>query len=212
MKKIVIEVGCHDAEDTLKIARMFPNVDKIYGFECHPHWFNVSRQRCSENPLIEIVQQAVFLEDCQVTKFNECKQGGASSLLEFKADEELVRVWGANRQDIHSSGKSYDVSTTRIDTFLTSQGYTPENTMIQYTHIDAQGVDLEALISFGKFLPCLERGVLETVYSTEKAIYVNQKDNCLVNVLKFLTDNNFQCESVDPNDPTGCEVNVRFRR
>lgn len=78
------------------------------------------------------------------------KGGGASSILKFKDNETLIKHWGKNCSDIHYSGLSYEVETTRLDTFIEEQGLV--NTIIDFIHIDAQGVDLDCLKSVGKYI------------------------------------------------------------
>ena len=82
--------------------------------------------------------------------------------------------------------------------------------MIDFIHIDAQGVDLECLMSLGKYISNVKEGVLETVIDTSKSIYEKQEFNTLENIKKYLEENNFTIKDIVCNDSTGCEYNVFF--
>jgi len=64
-----------------------------------------------------VINKAVSLNDDK-TLFNICNYGGASSILPFKNNNELIKHWGYNRTDIFYSGISYEVETIRLDTFI----------------------------------------------------------------------------------------------
>lgn len=145
-----------------------------------------------------------------ITKFNLCTYGGASSILPFRPDHELNQTWTENRTDIHFSGISYDVETTRLDTFIEENEL--QNTIIDFLHIDAQGVDLDCLKSLGKYIKNVIAGVVETVKDKNKSIYIGQEDNTLDNVSNFLSLNGFKITCVQNNDNTDCEYHVYFER
>jgi hypothetical protein len=105
---------------------------------------------------------------------------------------------------------SYDVETTRLDTFI--EEYNLQNTIIDYIHIDAQGVDLDCLKSLGKYIKNVVAGVVETVKDINKSIYVGQQDNTLETITEFLSANGFKITNVENNDPTNCEFNVYFEK
>jgi hypothetical protein len=87
--------------------------------------------------------------------------------LPFRSDDVLAKTW-PGRGDVLYSGESYEVQTTRLDTFIEEKGL--QNTSIDYIHIDAQGVDLECLMSLGPYIRNVKEGVLETVINPEKSI------------------------------------------
>ena len=132
-----------------------------------------------------VINKAVCLQNGS-TDFYICKNCGASSILEFKPTDVLIQHWGENRQDIHYSGEKYIVDTIRLDTFIEENGL--EKEQIDFIHIDAQGVDLECLISLGKYINNVVEGVVETVINKEKGIYINQSLNTLENIEKFLKE------------------------
>lgn len=204
MQKVLIEVGAFDGNDSLEYHK---KGFSVYTFEPNKTLFLALHEKTKDIENYNVFNKAV----CQFngkTTFNVCKSGGASSILTFKDDETLEKHWGKNRTDIHYSGESYEVETTRLDTFIETQGL--ENTIIDFIHIDAQGVDLECLKSVGKYIKNVREGVIETVINKEKSIYIEQDENTFVNVEKFLIENNFKIINIWQNDITNCEFNVHF--
>ena len=54
-----------------------------------------------------------------------------------------------------------------------------QNNIIDYLHIDAQGCDFDVLKSLGQYISNVKEGVLETAYTYDKTIYVEQIENTL---------------------------------
>jgi FkbM family methyltransferase len=204
--KLLIEVGAYDGHDSLNFHA---NGYRVFTFEPKRDLYEalVNRTRSLQN--YTVIPKAVCLED-GVTTFNICQAGGASSILPFRSDDELNAIWSPARQDVHYSGTSYEVETTRLDTFIEQNNL--QSTLIDYIHIDAQGVDLECLMSLGKYISNVQAGVIETLMDSNKSIYVGQNTNTFENVKKFLEENNFKITNINCNDSTGCEYNVFFSR
>ena len=206
MEKVLIEVGSFDGNDSLRYHK---NGFNVFTFEPNKTLFLDLFEKTKHIKNYNVFNKAVCLFNGKTT-FNICKRGGASSILNFKDNETLIKHWGKNRSDIHYSGLSYEVETTRLDTFIEEQGL--ENTIIDFIHIDAQGVDLDCLKSVGKYIKNIKEGVLETVKNKEKSIYIEQEDNTLANVEQFLLENNFEILKIVDNDITQCEFNVHFKK
>lgn len=203
--KCLFEIGAFDGHDSLIYhSRGF----EVFTFEPKKDLFNNLVKKTKNLKNYNVYPFAVCLTDGNV-KFNICKQGGASSILDFKPNTELNKHW-TNREDIYYSGESYDVPATRLDTFIKNNKL--ENRIIDFIHIDAQGVDLEVLESLGVYIKNVQAGVVETVKNVEKSIYLNQNNNILSNVETFLELNGFKVNRVEHNDPTNCEFNVHFSR
>lgn len=204
--KTLIEVGAFDGSDSLRYHK---NGYTVYTFEPKKDLFEnlVNKTRRLKN--YTVIPKAVSLIN-GTTQFNICKQGGASSILPFRPDHELIETWSANRTDIQFSGITYDVETTRLDTFIEENSL--ENTVIDFIHIDAQGVDLDCLKSLGKYITNVLAGVVETVKDKNKSIYIGQEDNTLDNVTEFLSLHGFKITNVQSNDNTDCEYNVFFEK
>lgn len=204
--KILIEVGACDGADSL---RYHSSGYTVYAFEPKRDLYEHLIERTKYLVNYNVIPKAVCLFN-GTTTFNICKQGGASSILNFRNEDELNKTWSPSRTDIHFSGISYEVPTTRLDTFIEEAGL--QEMKIDFLHIDAQGVDLDVLKSMGKYIVNLKEGVLETVINPEKTIYSNQTDNVFKNVEEFLYENGFTIIGVFSNDSCECEYNVRFKR
>lgn len=205
MNKLLIEVGAFDGSDSLGYHN---NGYEVYTFEPKKDLFQNLHERTKNLNNYTVIEKAVCLLNGKTT-FNICKFGGASSILPFKPEDELLQTW-TNRTDIHYSGESYEVDTIRLDTFIEENGL--QDRTIDYIHIDAQGVDLDVLQSLGKYIRNVNAGVIETVIHEEKSIYVSQNNNVFKNVETFLKENNFEITSVNSNDCTNCEYNVYFKK
>jgi len=204
--KTLIEVGAYDGSDSLNY---YNKGYVVYTFEPKKDLFQnlVDATKHLEN--YTVINKAVSLKNGTAT-FNICKEGGASSILPFRPENELVKNWTANRTDIHFSGISYDVETTRLDTFI--EEYELQTRIIDFIHIDAQGVDLDCLKSLGIYISNVKEGVVETVKDVNKSIYIGQEDNTLENVKEFLSMNGFEITQICSNDGTNCEYNVYFEK
>lgn len=203
--RLLIEVGAYDGSDSL---RFHGQGYRVFTFEPNRELYAnlLAKTRGLEG--YAVLNQAVCLED-GTTDFYVCRAGGASSILPFKDDRELERHWTAARTDVQYSGTKYAVECTRLDTFLERQGLAGVD--IDYLHCDAQGADLDVLKSLGKYVGNVKEGVIESAYSAEKAIYRGQ-DNTVDAARAWLQHNGFEVVEVSPNDATGCECNIRFRR
>jgi FkbM family methyltransferase len=204
--KTLIEVGAFDGYDSLNY---YNRGYSVYTFEPKKDLYQNLVEKTKHLINYTVIPKAVSLNNGTV-KFNICKQGGASSILPFRPEHELIENWTASRTDIHYSGLSYDVETTRLDTFI--EEYNLQDNIIDYIHIDAQGVDLDCLKSLGKYIKNVVAGVVETVKDINKSIYIGQQDNTLEAITEFLSANGFKITNVENNDPTNCEFNVYFEK
>ena len=203
--KTLIEVGAFDGSDSL---RYHNNGYRVFTFEPKKDLYENLVNKTKHLKDYTVIPKAVCSQN-GTTTFNICQHGGASSILLFKSDDELNKNWGNHRQDIHYSGHSYEVETTRLDTFIEENGL--QDTIIDFIHIDAQGVDLEVLKSTGKYISNVVAGVLETVINQEKSIYANQSENTLDNIKVYLETNGFIITNIESNDNSQCEYNVYFK-
>ena len=204
--KTLIEVGAFDGSDSL---RYHNEGYVVYTFEPKKDLFEDLVNKTKHLTNYTVIPKAVSLVD-GTTQFNICKSGGASSILPFRSEEELIKTWSIYRTDIHYSGISYEVETIRLDTFIESNNL--NNTIIDFIHIDAQGVDLDVLKSLGKYIKNIMAGVVETVKDKDKSIYIDQNNNTLDSVQEFLLSNGFIINNIESNDNTECEYNVYFTR
>lgn len=205
MKPLLIEVGAYDGTDSLQFYR---KGYEVFTFEPKRDLYASLLMKTRKYPDYTVINSAVSLKD-GATKFNICAAGGASSILEFKTDDELHKHWGKDRKDILYSGESYDVLTTRLDTFI--ELFDLRDRKIDFLHIDAQGVDLEVLQSLGVYIKNLQAGVVETVLEDVKSIYKDQKNN-IESLKEFFIAKGFEIDKIECNDGTKCEWNVYFSR
>lgn len=204
--KTLIEVGAFDGKDSLSFHK---RGYRVFTFEPKRDLYENLVKRTKDLPNYTVTPKAVCLTNGKTT-FNICQSGGASSILPFRSKQELIKTWTKNRTDIHYSGQSYEVETIRLDTFVEENGL--QNDVIDYIHIDAQGVDLDCLKSLGEYIKNVQQGVLETVIDPHKSIYQNQDSNTFENVKIFLESNGFKIDKVVSNDKTHCEHNVFFSK
>lgn len=204
--KTLIEVGAYDGRDSLNF---YNQGFRVFTFEPKKDLYENLVNKTKHLNNYTVIPKAVCLKNGK-TQFNICKFGGASSILSFRNEKELIENWSENRTDIHYSGISYEVDTIRLDTFIEENKL--ENTIIDYLHIDAQGVDLDVLKSLGKYINNVLEGVVETVIEQKKSIYIDQNDNIMQNVVAFLQLNGFHITNIQSNDSAGCEYNVHFKR
>lgn len=207
--KTLIEVGAYNGSDSLKYHN---NGYILYTFEPKKDLFENLVNKTIGLKNYTVIPKAVSLVNGK-TQFNICKSGGASSILPFRSDEELIKTWSIGRiyrTDILYSGVSYEVETTRLDTFIEENNL--QETVIDFLHIDAQGVDLDCLKSLGVYIKNVLAGVVETVIDKNKSIYIGQDDNTLYNVQEFLLNNGFKIKHIESNDNTNCEYNVHFEK
>lgn len=204
--KTLIEVGAFDGSDSL---RYHTNGYAVYTFEPEKNLYANLVSNTSSLKNYTVIPKAVSLTNGK-TLFNICKAGGASSILQFRTEDELNKTWSSARTDIHYSGVSYEVETIRLDTFI--EDYDLQDTIIDFIHIDAQGVDLDCLKSLGKYIKNVVAGVIETVKDENKSIYIGQTNNTYDNVEEFLVTNGFKITHVQENDYTQCEYNIFFSK
>lgn len=203
-KKLMIEVGAFNGEDSIDF---YKRNYRVFTFEPKEDLFLIlSENTCYLDDYV-VINKAVSLIDGEVD-FNICKEGGASSILTFKSEEELTKEWG-DRSDIFYANETYKVKSTRLDTFIEENNLM--DTPIDYIHIDAQGVDLDVLKSMGKYINNVLEGVIESAFTSEKTIYVEQ-NNTLETATKWLIENGFEITTIKVNDPTCCECNIYFKR
>jgi FkbM family methyltransferase len=126
----MIEVGAFDGNDSLQYhKRGF----EVITFEPCDYLAKNLKEKTKDLINYTVIQKAVSDFNGK-TIFNECRHGGASSILKFKENSELEKHWSSGRTDIQYSGKSYEVDVIRLDDFLYSRGL--NNKIIDFLHIE----------------------------------------------------------------------------
>ena len=108
--KLLIEVGAFDGSDSLSYHSQGY---AVYTFEPKKDLFLSLVDKTKHLEHYTVIPKAVSLNN-GTTQFNICKLGGASSILPFRPDHELIQTWSEARTDVQYSGESYDVETILI--------------------------------------------------------------------------------------------------
>lgn len=203
MKKIIFDVGACDG--TTGISMCTDEDCILYSFEAHPGWIQVIENNFNNNKNFNLIKKAVS-DTNGVANFNLCKAGGAHSLCNFKNEDDL-KIWWKERKDIHYSGKTIEVETIKLETFIEQNNIQ----QIDYLHIDTQGHDLIVLQSLGKYVNIVSEGDCEVARTKDTAIYTNQSA-ILDDVVIWLEKNNFIIESITKNGDDHNELIVKFRK
>lgn len=130
---------------------------------------------------------------------------GTSSLLSF--DEALI-----GRDEYWSTRQDLSFSTTDVVEVVTLEDLLREQQRqtVDFVKIDAQGKDLEALLSAGSLLGGIRAGMLEASSTAHTRLYAGEPT--LREVLERLDAAGFDVHAIKPNDPASNEVNVFFSR
>lgn len=208
MVKIMFDVGAARGEVGLQWLQQQKDVE-VYAFEPSVNSYTALLAHQHANSRYHVYPFAVSSVDCDASDFYIARNSECNSLMKPKPSEELVQAWGFGRSDLFWTGDVQQVKTVRLDTFLAA--HVPNVESIEYIHIDAQGMDLDVLMSLGSHVGLVKAGMVEAPGSSTRAIYSGQTYT-VATIRQWLTANGFAVESVVPNDATGCEFNIRFRR
>ncbi|USH03261.1 FkbM family methyltransferase [Grimontia kaedaensis] len=131
---------------------------------------------------------------------------GVSSLLDFSKDKLKDEYW-STRQDMYfDSIQAVDV--VPLSDILRKFNVGPGN-RVGFIKIDAQGLDLEVLISAGDFIEYIDSGMMEVSVDTQLGLYKNEK-NDLMSILNWLKGHGFKAYKLKPNDHASNEFNLYF--
>lgn len=198
MEKIKFDVGANFGKDTIEMAK---DGSIVYAFEptqelVATSLWNISRQI----PNIRIIPFAVDIENSFKT-FNIAGQAGwgCSSLYEFSDD--INEKW-PNREDFKKTN-SYLVPTITLCDFCNLY----DIKSIDFLHIDAQGNDLNVLLSLKDKISIVKHGVIEAANNVE--LYKNTNNKAEV-IREFLLNNGFHIINETSNDPLAAEINIEF--
>jgi FkbM family methyltransferase len=210
---IVFDVGANNANET---KHFLDNGATVYAFEPNPIMINDMKTRLGKLPNFNLVESAVSDYEGTAT-FNLAGPNdpsnpmnhsigypnyGSSSLLDFQ--EGLDKTW-AGRRDLATFAK-ISVNVMRLDTFVKKHNIK----QIDYLHVDTQGQDLSVLKGLGEYLSIVKKGVVEAPTSKTTRIYI--KSHTMVEIVKFLRENNFLIDKIDGNDENENEVNIYFSK
>jgi len=203
----ILDIGANNGDFLFTLAARLPAMP-IIGIEPIPELFNMLDTKRIELNLtsVSLKQVAINQVECQ-TRFNVARHAdlGVSSLLDFDTTSLEKNEYWAGRTDLYFDEKIV-VDVIRLDTLMEQSGLDH----VSFIKIDAQGVDLNVLASFGKYLPAVDAGMLEVSTTHNSVLY--QGEPLLHDVLAFLEEHNFEPYAIKSNDPACAEVNVYFIR
>jgi FkbM family methyltransferase len=201
MKKMIkFDVGANSGNDTKSLAS---DGSIVYAFEpTHEllinHLWPLSRQ----NENIKVIPFAVDIKNSfQIFNIAGQSDWGCSSLYEFSDD---IHTKWADRSDFKKT-HSYQVPTITLYDFCNLY----DIDRIDFLHVDAQGNDLNVLISLKDKIKIVKEGTVEASNAVDLYKGVN---NRIEDVRSFLISNGFQIIEETPNDHLSAEVNIRFIR
>jgi len=195
----VIDVDANDGADSLPYARRYPRIDFI-----------------AVEPTAELAKQ-LQAESQALRNYTviQCAIGRTDS-------EGLLHV---RRSSVHNSLEPIDTSSVGrtavpLETFdildriavsiRTLESLCGELGIdrIDVLHVDAQGADMDVLISAGRFLETVRAGVVEVASGWK--LYANSVGRR--EFIRFLVRKGFQVVRIEANDPNNYEQNVFFNR
>lgn len=202
---LLIEVGTGHGKDSLSHHH---GGFTIITFEPNTELYSNIVERTSNMSGYTVINKAVCHHN-GTTTLKVSNGGDLSSILDFKDTSTITEQWGDN-QDIKYSGVSYEVPTTRLDTFIEENNL--QDTEIKFLRIAAQGVDLECLMSVGAYISNVKEGIMCAMLDPEKSLYLNDSNNTVENITQYLQEKNFTEINVLHEYLPHCEVRVHFKK
>jgi FkbM family methyltransferase len=196
---IIFDIGANDGSFGLQYADDLNNT--IYAFEPTPHLLHTILWKINK-PNYIVVPKIVSNFTGKIP-FNVAGNAdwGCSSVFEFSSD--LYKTW-PGRDDFKVTNK------IEVDS-VTMKDFIEQNNIekIDIFHCDAQGNDLNVLLSFKEHINKIVRGEVEAF---EKNPLYKEANNSRQNVINFLIKNNFKILDIESNDNFHNEVNIVFER
>jgi FkbM family methyltransferase len=208
-KKVIIDVGANKGSFILDIAQknreitclaIEPIQELATGIEDSAKKLQLTN--------LEVESVAVYKKrKTMILNINSHFDQGTTSLLDFdRANIEENSYW-ITRPDL-THDKKVSVSADTMKNILRRY---PKGTPIEFIKIDAQGLDVEALLSLGNRLKSVLLGMVEVPAVDNSKLYLGQRHD-LYSCLKILKKRGFHVYGVKPNDPASNEFNIYFAR
>ncbi len=136
---IILEAGVCDAEDTLRMKKLWPNAT-IYGFEPLPQHYTLSQKNTEHIQGFTLYPCALFDKIGTLTFYESKKIPGASSLLKDNFDHITIP------NDINYDGVNYkDTPITVQCTTIDQWAHANNITKVDYVWLDTEGAELPIL-------------------------------------------------------------------
>ena len=145
---------------------------------------------------------------------NDAFSMGTSSLLVFSSPSKLHNYW-ASRPDSQQT-RTIAVRCITLEDLINEilQSIFPVKKIesnIDFIKIDAQGKDLEVLLSAGKYAETITAGMFESPVVSKESMYEGQ-ENSVTEYFGQLTNLGYKVYSLKPNDPRLMEYNIYFHQ
>lgn len=157
---VIVEAGCHDGEDALARARIWPQA-KIHIFEPNPHWHPIIKERISSFQNISFYPMALG-DKVGYADFYQCltnKSGSDSTLLPVRND-----VFWTETVPSNFSEEPMKVPMTTLDAWAKKCHVDK----IDFLELDMQGAEGIALQSSPEMLK--KTSFIQTEYN-ERSVY-----------------------------------------
>ncbi|EOG9062967.1 FkbM family methyltransferase [Vibrio fluvialis] len=206
----VVDVGANFGEFSIDIAKRNKSI-QVISIEPIIKLVDDLNNKLKESNInnVDVFQFAIDVER-RVTEINVATHHdwGVSSLLNF-SDEKLKEEYWATREDMYFSEKQR-VQVVPLSEIL-NQYDISEKKRIKFIKIDAQGLDLQVLMSSGDYIDYIDSGMLEVSVTTSLGLYDGEIYD-LRAALNWLDENGFEAYALKPNDPASNEFNLYFNR
>ena len=148
--KVILEIGGHYGEDTLRFYKYFPE-SKIYSFEPDPRNIIIFKKFCSEIKNIELIEKAVYNLDNEFLDFylSYSDFDVLQKKYNYIGTEDYVKLKLNNsgssslKEKKNTKFKKVKVNTIRLDTWYKS---IKNLNLIDFLWIDVQGAEKEVLL------------------------------------------------------------------
>lgn len=205
---IIIDVGANRGDFLFPVARKNPCYT-IIGFEPIPSLINTLEENILRYKLDNVLLRNVAISNTEgwetLNVSSELDQG-VSSLLDIDRSIVDTNDYWKKRTDLKFSSK-IDVEVKTLENELSEI----EFDRIKFIKIDVQGLDVEVLISLGKYLEKVDAGMLEVPSSLANKIYKGEVYD-LKSALDYLDYHSFDVYKIKANDEYSNEFNVFFKR
>jgi len=156
--KIILEIGGHYGEDTLRFYKYFPQ-SKIYSFEPDPRNISIFKKTCLNIDNITLIEKAVSNLDNKQLTFYQIYNESNKHILQDKY--KYIGLDAYNSLKLNGSGASslkktnlpnlniyqeIKVNSIRLDTWITKNNID----LIDFIWIDVQGAEKEVLLGCEK--------------------------------------------------------------
>jgi FkbM family methyltransferase len=138
--KGILHIGAHEMEESKDYLKR--NIGNIIWIEGNPELVNDGFSRISDSPNQMILHGLIYSEDGIDKEFKITNNSQSSSILDFGKHKEY--------HPHVSFVKSIQMHTTRVDSLLLKNSINTGT--FDFVNLDIQGVELQALKGFGKYL------------------------------------------------------------